>query len=155
MSRLDDVYVPTAIEDAVSHVRDAIHINGGDLRRELEKLPSDLAHYGFAFAKAHRRMIAAKLTVEELRASVYLQAREALTDLGTKFTEAVLDAHVTGNSGVRESRAELVEAEYEREQLRAVCDSLRAKRENLVSLVMLARAEMAGTGGFREPAGES
>jgi hypothetical protein len=151
MSKFDEVYQATPIEDVVAHVRDAIHINGADLRSELERLPGNLAHYGFAFAKAHRRMIAAKLTVEEVRAASYLQVRESLADLGTKPTEAMIEAHVTSVPEVRGARAELIEAEYEREQLRAVCDSLRAKRENLQSLVMLARAEMAGTGGFREP----
>lgn len=150
MSRFDDVFQPTPIEDQVTHVRNAVHINGGDLRQELEKLPSDLAHYGFEFARAHRRWLAAKLMLEEVRSSVYLESRETLLDLGGKVTEAVIDAHVASHVRVRDSRGELVEAEYEREQLRAICDSLRAKRENLQSLVMLARAEMAGTG-FREP----
>lgn len=151
MSKFDEVFQPTPIEDVAAHVRNAVHINGGDLRQELERLPGDLAHYGFAFASAHRRMLAAKLTVEEVRASVYLICRETLMDLGSKVTEAVVESHVVQDPKVRDARAELVEAEYEREQLRAVCDSLRAKRENLQSLVMLARAEMAGTSGFREP----
>jgi hypothetical protein len=151
MSKFDEVFQPTPIEDVSAHVRNAVHINGGDLRQELERLPGDLAHYGFSFASAHRRMLAGKLAVEEVRAAVYLLCREALTDLGSKVTEAMIESHVVQDARVREARGELVEAEYEREQLRAICDSLRAKRENLQSLVLLARAEMAGTSGFREP----
>jgi multidrug resistance efflux pump len=149
MSKLDDAFKASDIEDHVQHVRDSVHINGGDLRHELERLPADLAHYGFQFAAAHRKMLAAKMALEDVRSAEYLMIRETMTDLGHKVTEALLDAKILESSSVQDARANLLEAEHEREQLRAVCDALRAKRENLVSLVNLARAELAGTQGFR------
>lgn len=151
MSKFDDAFHPTPIEDPLQHVRDAVQINGADLRRELERLPADIAHYGFGFARAHRRLLAAKMKADEVRAATYLEARETLMDLGTKITEAVIEGHVLKDIGVVHSRAEVIEAEFEKEQLRAVCDALRAKRENLTSLVLLARAEMASQHGFRDP----
>ena len=151
-SKLDEVFQATPIEDPQAHVRAAININGGDLRTELERLPADIAHYGFEFAKAHRTWIAAKMTSEEVRAAHALLVREDMEALGEKATEGKIDSKVTGLKPVHDARAALIEAEYEREAMRAVCDALRAKRENLQSLVHLARAEMAGTG-YREPAG--
>ena len=151
MSRLDEAFTPHEIEDAVGHVRDSVHINGADLKHELERVPSDLAHYGFEFARSHRKWIAAKMHVEEVKAMVYLHHRETLLDLGEKVTEAVIDAHVTRDDRYSSARASLIESEYEREQLRAVVDGLRAKRESLTSLVSLARAELAGSGhGYRD-----
>ena len=151
MSRLEDAFPVSAVEDAAEHARAAVHINGADLRSEMERLPSDLAHYGATFARSHRRMLAAKMILEEVRAAAYLVIRETLIDLLGKTTEAQIDAHVLRDVGVRAARAELVEAEYEREHVRSVCDALRAKRENLTSLALIARAELAGTHGFRDP----
>lgn len=155
MSKLDDAFNPTPIDDPQEHVRGAVHINGADLRSELERLPSDLAHYGFRFAAAHRAWIAAKMRLEEVHAEAYLVVRETLIDLGHKVTETMLDAKVLEDEGVKEARAAVVESEFEREQMRAVCDALRAKRENLTSLALLARAELAGTQGFRDLKSES
>jgi hypothetical protein len=152
-SKLDEVFSATPIENPQEHVRSAIHINGGDLRAELERLPSDIAHYGFEFAKAHRAWIAAKMTVEEVRSAHSLLVREDLEALGEKITEAKVEAKVLALSIVRDAKAVLIETEYEREAMRAVCDALRAKRENLQSLVYLARAEMVGTSSYRDPAG--
>jgi len=152
-SKLDEVFQSEPIEDPQAHVRAAIHINGGDLRTELERLPADIAHYGFEFAKAHRAWISAKMASEEIKAAHGLLVREDMEALGEKTTEAKIDAKVTALRIVHDARAALIEAEYEREAMRAICDALRAKRENLQSLVHLARAEMAGTSGFREPAG--
>lgn len=153
-SRLDEAFQPHPIGDVVEHVRSAVTINGGDLRHELERLPSDLAHYGFGFARAHRRMLAAKIRVTEVEQAEYLSIRENAEALGEKITEATIAAKVTARSTVKEARAEYVEAEYERECLRATTDALRAKRENLMSLVMLAKAEMGGMPGatsWRDP----
>lgn len=152
-SRLDEVFSATPIENPQEHVRSAIHINGGDLRSELERLPADIAHYGFEFAKSHRTWIAAKMVAEEVRSAHSLLVREDLEALGEKITEAKVEAKVIALQVVRDAKAALIEAEYEREAMRAVCDALRAKRENLQSLVYLARAEMAGTTSYRDPAG--
>jgi hypothetical protein len=154
MSKLDEAFAdPMPIEDPIAHVRNAVQINGADLRIELERLPADLAYYGFQYAGAARRVLAGKMHLEEVSAVVYLDVRETLEDLSTKgrVTESTIDATVLKDERVREARAEMVEAEFEREQLRAVCDALRAKRENLTSLVLLARAELAGSHGFRDP----
>lgn len=153
-STLDDLYQPTEIADPEEHLRSAIHINGGDLRSELERLPSDLAHYGFSFAAAHRRMLSAKMNHEEVKAAVRLEVRETRTDLGQKVTEDTVEAETICDGRVHGARVSLIEAEYDRERLRAVVDALRAKRENLTSLVLLARAELAGSSGFREPKAE-
>jgi len=152
MSKLDDAFQVTPIEDAAEHVRDSVHINGADLRTELERIPADLAHYGFEFARAHRRMLSTKLHADEVKAAVYLEQRETLLDLGSKVTESAIDAHVVTDHRMQAARATLVEAEFDREQMRAVVEALRAKRESLTSLVLLARAEMAGSQGFRAPA---
>ncbi len=76
--------------------------------------------------------------------------REDLEALGEKITEAKVEAKTLALKVIRDAKAALVEAEYEREAMRAVCDALRAKRENLQSLVFLSRAELSATG-FREP----
>jgi anthranilate phosphoribosyltransferase len=98
-------------------------------------------------------MLAAKLKHDEVRASAYLRYRENLEMMnGKRPTETEVDSNVVTDQQVREAKSEIVESEFEREKIRAVVDALRAKRENLTSLVLLARAELAGTHGFREPA---
>jgi hypothetical protein len=145
-SRLDDAFPSTPVEDAVEHVQEATKINGGDLRSELERLPSQIAHYGVQYARAYKAQIATKAALVEIEQSMYLSARESAESLGEKVTEATLAAKVGRLSVVREAKAAAIEAEYEREAMRAVCDSLRAKREALNALVQLARAEMSGPG---------
>lgn len=153
-SKLDEIYQPSPIADPTEHIRSAININGADLRSELERLPSDLAHYGFELARAHRRWLTAKINTKEVEAATWLEVREDLEGLGEKVTEARVNARTQTDSAVREAHAELVSAEYDREQLRAVCNALLAKRENLTSLVLLARAEMGGAS-WRDPTDDS
>ena len=150
MSKLDEAFQPTPIDDEVEHAQGAVNINGSDLRSELERSASDIAHYGFRFARAHRRWLQAKIRVKEVEAAANLQWREEMEALGEKFTEASIVARVTKEKLVREAHAEQIEAEFEREQLKAMCDALRAKRDNLTSLVLLARAEMGGAS-WRDP----
>lgn len=150
MSRLDDAFQVHEIVDEVDHVRGAVTINGADLRSELERLPADLAHYSFSMAKAHRRWLLAKINAKEVEAATWLQVREDLDNLGEKVTEARVSARTQVDEAVRGAHAELIAAEYDREQLRAICNALLAKRENLTSLVMLARAEMGGAS-WRDP----
>jgi len=153
-SRLDELFQPTPIEDPVEHARAAVNINGGDLRRELERLPADLAHYGFELARAHRRWITAKINAKEVEAVIWLTVREDLEDLGEKVTEGRVAARTQTDSEVRAAHAELISAEFEREQLRAIHTALLAKRESLTSLVLLARAEMGGAS-WRDPSEDS
>jgi hypothetical protein len=155
MSRFDEAFNPTPIDDPQEHVRSAVHINGGDLKSELEKLPADIAHYGFEYARAQRRYLAAKMTCDEVSAGRYMQVRDDLALTEKKVTEAMVDAALAGDKRVQEAKAGVIEAEFEREQMRAVCDALRAKRENLTSLALLARAELAGSHGFRDPRSDS
>lgn len=152
-SRLDDAFEVHEVEDPVDHVRSAVTINGADLRSELERLPADLAHYGFRYAKAHRRWLLAKINTKEVEASTWLEVREDLEGLGEKITEARVQARTQVDKAVTAAHAEFIEAEFEKEQLRAVCNALLAKRENLTSLVMLARAEMGGAS-WRDPSSD-
>lgn len=152
-SRLDEAFQPTEVEDPVEHVRGAVTINGADLRSELERLPADLAHYSFRHARAHRRWLLAKINVKEVEAATALEVREALEGLGNKVTEALVLAKMQTDPAVRQAHAELIEAEFEREQLRALCNAMLAKRENLTSLVLLARAEMGGAS-WRDPSND-
>lgn len=152
-SVLDELFKPTEITDPMEHVRGAVTINGGDLRSELERLPSDLAHYGFRLARAHRRWLLAKIHVKEVEASTWLEVREDLENLGEKVTEARVSSRMQIEDGVKEAHAELIEAEFEREQVRAICNALIAKRENMTSLVLLARAEMGGAS-WRDPSND-
>lgn len=155
-SRLDELYQPTEVADPGQHLTDAININGADLRSELEHSPADIAHYSFKMARAHRRWLKAKINVKEVEAATLLQVREDLEGLGEKVTEGKVEARMRVAPAVREANAEFIEAEFEREQLRAVCTALIAKRDNLQSLVMLAKAEMSGNGGsWRDPSNDT
>lgn len=141
---LDEAFQPTPVADEADNARRAVSVDNGDLRSELTRLPSDLAHYGFELARAQRRWLLAKINLKEVESAVGLEVRETLLDLGEKVTEKTVEAKVQVSAAVRAANAQLIEAEFERDQLRAVTDSLRAKRENLTSLVMLAKAEMGG-----------
>jgi hypothetical protein len=145
-SRLDDAFPVSLPEDAAAHARDATNINGGDLRSELEKLPGIIAHYGVQYARAYRAQITTKSALTEIEQSNYLSLRESSEALGEKVTEATLAAKVGKLVSVRAAKAAAIEADYEREAMRAICDALRAKREALNALVQLARAEMGGAG---------
>jgi len=147
---LEEAFPTHDIEDIGENARDAVTINGADLRSALERLPVDLAHYGFEFARAHRRWIAAKMTYDEARAVSYISVRADLENLGHKVTEAIVDAGVTKDPRVQTARAEHIEAEFLREQMRAMVEALRAKREALTSLSLMARAELSATGGYRD-----
>ncbi len=145
---LDSVFTPAAIGDPHQHALDAVAIDEGNLRTEMVRLPSDLAHYGHRFALANKAMVSSKMNFEEISAMVYLETRETLEDLsdkGKKPTEATIDARCKTDHRVRDARALMIEAEFEREQVKSHVDAVRAKRDMLIALGALARAEMGPT----------
>ena len=147
-SALDSVYTPTPVEDPPAHARAAVAIDEGNLRDEIVRLPSDLAYYGHQFALASREQIAAKLSLAEVESMVYLEVRETLEDLsdkGKKPTEATISSRVDTDHRVRDARALMIAAEFNVAQVRAHVDAVRAKREMLIALGQLARAEMGPT----------
>jgi hypothetical protein len=147
-SALDNVYQPSPVENPPQHARAAVHIDEADLRSEMIRIPADLAYYGHQLAVAHRRVTEAKLELESVEGFVYLEVREMLEDLADSKkgpTEATIKAKTAADVRIRNARAQMIEAEFEMGQVRAHVDAVRAKREMLVSLSALARAEMGPT----------
>lgn len=140
-SRFDRAFPVVPAEDAATDLADAVRVNGADLRTDLVELPQLITSHGVVFARAHSGHLAAKQAVTEAEHQSYLLQRELAEVEGEKVTEALLAARVSRSPVVREARARLVEAEFEREAAKAVCDGLRAKRVVLEALVDLGRAE--------------
>jgi len=147
-SALDDVFQPTPVDDPVDHARGAVAIDDGNLRDEMVRFPSDLAYYGHRFAVSSRDAARAKVYLAEVESMVYLECRELLEDLaekGKKPTEATISSKVDADLRVRNARAAMIDAEFGSAQSKAHLDAVRSKRDMLVALAQLARAEMGPT----------
>lgn len=130
--------------DIDSYEGTSINIDEGNIRTEFVRVSSDIAFWGKRFASCHREWLAGKLVRDEVRAATYLELRETLEALESKKpTEATISARVDIEPRVREAEARVVETEYNREAAKAVVTAISAKRDMLISLGAIIRAEMA------------
>lgn len=122
-------------------LKDSVQIDTLQLQEEYTELPAQLAYWNEQYAKALREYLHAKIARVRLHAKLYFEKRAALSG---KVTEASVDAAIETDPRYCNSRDEEADAEAEATRLRGVVESVRTKKDMLVSLGAHIRAEMVG-----------
>lgn len=121
---------------------DAVFIAPEQIKEEFARVPSDLAYWNARFAEAAREAQLAKGHVKQVRARLFIEYRERLRSEDSKVTDTLIDAYVENDPQVIDANLNAVETEAERMRLYGHIDSIRSKRDMLVSLGSVVRSEM-------------
>lgn len=109
---------------------------------EFVRVPSDMAYWHEKYAVAYQQWLLAKLQREQTYATLYLQAQTAIALTGKKGTIADIENAVLQDPEYTATRAQEGIAEVAKIRLHGVLDTLRTKKDMLVSLGAHMRAEM-------------
>lgn len=103
-----------------------------DLDSELIKLPGLLYYYGSVEAGAYELALTAKTDMEHAHATAYKRMKEL--SRVDKVTEAQVNAQVELDPEYRRYVAKWIEAEGKARRMKAILESLRAKKDALIQL---------------------
>ncbi len=139
----DETHEEKLGEIADTYLRDCVRVAPEDMNREFTQLPGVLAYWNQRYAVAHKAYLDAKLDVSITRARLQPLVRDALAMAGGRVTEAVVEAAIDSNEDYISAVRAMNAAEASKMEMYGVVDTIRAKREMLVSLGATIRAEMA------------
>lgn len=121
--------------------RQCVALDNTALDAEFTKYTGDFAYWGAQLAMVKQEESLAKLAKETTAADLDAAAREALVG-DKKPTEASINAWIVRHPAMQEAEKNVIEATFRVDQVRAVWEALRAKRDMLVGLGAQQRAEM-------------
>lgn len=135
-----------------SYLRQCVKINPEDIQGEFVRIPADLAYWNSQYAAAMRRHLFSKIDTKVLRARLEPEIRAALIAAGAKLTESMVKAAIDSDERVVEAERMEAEAEVAKNECFGYLDSIRSKKDMLISLGAQLRAEMEGDPLIREQA---
>lgn len=123
-------------------LEEAVSVNRDDLNSEFVRLSADLAYWGEQLAEAEHEYSMAKLASEKLTAEAFVRYKEHLQSTQGRTTDSSVNAMVTKDHRIVASKTNLLTKTHERNRLKSVVESIRAKKEMIISLGAQMRAEM-------------
>lgn len=133
----------------LEEVLEAVEVDPLALDEEFKTIASRIATFNERYSRALRRHLLAKIEVDRAYAATYLTLREEANEAGDKVTEALLKSQVEQDPRYIKARTDGVEAEVEKVRLYGVLESLRAKKDAIISLGANMRAELGGDPSLR------
>jgi hypothetical protein len=118
-------------------VTDTATIDAADLSEEIRTMPPKIYRYNQMWADAHKTAQRLERTVSEVKAEEYLRLRQE----ESKVTEAHMKALIDVSKKVAAAYDAWLEAERDANTLKGVLESLRARKDSLVTLSANQRAE--------------
>ena len=136
-----------------SYLRECVEIDQLALSSEYERMPSDFAFWNERYAQAYQHWDQRVIARKSLYASLYMEARRAPVIPPAKAL-TVEDVKMTVESELVYMKAlsDESQAEFEKVRLFGIMESLRTKREMLVSLGATIRQELQNDPVLRERA---
>lgn len=130
--------------DAVAQVS----YNGEDLSGALQEQAEKVAWWGMLTAKLTRLVAGMKANLERIRAQVDSEVRNGqLAIAGGKITEKAVDSACTLDRRVRDAEDTLMEAQEKLDQVKAVLEAFKHRREALYIEGLIQNTERRSTGG--------
>ena len=123
---------------------DCIHVDPIVIQEEFARVAPDLAYWSAKFAEAHKTYLEAKILRDNVRGAKWFIVKNDLLATRGKCSNPDVEAALDTDEDMNEALASLVEAEYERERLKGVLEAVRAKKDMLISMGAMIRAEMQG-----------
>lgn len=123
-----------------------MEVDPNDLTNEFASQAALYAHYATLLADADEVLSNADISKDEEYSTADLEWRLEMAEAGEKVTEGKITALVRSDETVVKAMAALVEAQHNRDTLRAVVRALEMRADMLVSLGAHLRHEMEMTG---------
>lgn len=117
-------------------------IDPADLTKEFVRVPSDLAYWNEQYSQAYKIWLEAKAARELIYAQAYEARLADMSHLGKRPTVSEIESSVIQDANYTQAKMEEIATETEKVRLYGVLDSLRSKRDMLISLGAQLRAEM-------------
>lgn len=134
-----------------AYLRDCVKIEPLALEEEFIRLPGDMAYWNARYAEVYRYWLERKFMTEQIEARRGIELHLQLEATRPKPpTIAELSRAVQTDPEYIQARGKEIVAEAEKVRLAGVVESLRAKREMLVSVGAHIRAEWASDPTLRE-----
>jgi len=129
------------------YLKECLELSPVAIQAEFCRMASDVAFWNEEYRKVYRAYWIKKVEFEWFEKRLSLETRTMLetAELKGRVTEALIESTMKGQSqDWIKLRLELVEADCERVKLIGILESLRDKKDMLVSLGAHLREEMAG-----------
>jgi hypothetical protein len=128
--------------DAVAEVR----YNGEDLSGALQEQAEKVAWWGMLTAKLNRMVVGLKANLERVRAQVDSEVRNGqIAIAGGKVTEKAVDSAVTLDKRVINAEDTLAEVQEKLDQVKAVLEAFRHRREAMYIEGLIQNTERRST----------
>lgn len=132
------------------YLRSCVDIDASDIQAEFQRIPGDLAYWNMQYATALREYLRAELTRKITWARLEPVTRAAIIEKGGKPTDTQVKSAVEANSDYIAAQEHEVECEVRKNEVYGFLDSIRSKKEMLISLGAQMRAELEGDPLLRE-----
>lgn len=129
------------------YLKECLELSPVAIQAEFCRMAGDVAFWNEEYRKVYKTFWCKKVEFERLESRLSLETRTMLenADSKTRVTEALVESTMkAGSQEWIKGRLELVEADCERVRLVGILESLRDKKDMLVSLGAHLREEMAG-----------
>ena len=126
------------------YLRQCVELEPEALQEEYSRLSGDYAHWNQRFKDASRDLLMAEFEETKVAARLRIFFKESVGPGGKPPTEATVEAHVVLAPDYEAAHLKAIEAQVESTYLKGVMESLRTKREMLVSLGAHVRQELQG-----------
>ena len=125
-----------------------------EINEEFLRLPAQVAYWNAQYAEAYRRWLTSKNIVDRAFAVLYTEVRDEAESNRSKTTEATIKATVEMDPRYIEACQDQIAAEAEKVRLAGVLESLRTRRDALMSVGASMRAELQGNPSIRRRLGD-
>lgn len=128
-----------------AYLTECASVDRDDISEEFVKLPGQLAYWNARYAEALDAFLVAEANVKLIRGQRTPIVREIVKETATgRATEAMFEAAVEEDEEVQEAVRRRIKAEVKKARMFGALDTMRAKKEVLISLGAHIRAEMGG-----------
>ena len=139
--------VAASMQPTDPNVLDAVTIDMENIQEEYIRLPALIAFWYEQYAGAKHRLAMAKMDRDTKRAQLTYSVREELVAQGSKRPAvATVDSYVDSMPEWHAAKSAHISAETETQVITGILESLRVKRDMLVSLGAHMRQELATVG---------
>lgn len=135
------------------YLAECLKIEPEAIQEEFVRLPGDLAYWNQQYSEALDTALKAKHNRKAVRGRRALEIRTELLEDGHKVTEGIIEASTDSDPDYVAACNAEAEAEAEKARIYGILDSVRAKKEMLVSLGAQLRQEMEHDPTIREQVG--
>ncbi len=125
-----------------AEVAEAVKIVPEAIGEEYARLPSELALANARYAAVYERYVKADADVKYTKAVVRISTRNRMKSADPKCTEAAIEAEVETDDRYRGAVAVYLDADIARVEALGVLESLRSKRDMLISIGAHIRSEL-------------